>query len=174
MSWTDSGAGKSDYDLYIFKNPRSDCSPNDCSTTDGFEAADYQSASGNDPEVASISPLKDGTQKYTIHIVPYTPTGETVNVKIELLPGDAGAAVPGFGGPDPSQPGVPRYMNFYAPKGTSAQSSAGEFNIGFDPKTGRIMTMNIGPIFGESRRPSCLSRRCLNAAKASGKISLPP
>ena len=101
MSWTDSGAGKSDYDLYIFKNPRSDCSPNDCSTTDGFEAADYQSASGNDPEVASISPLKDGTQKYTIHIVPYTPTGETVNVKIELLPGDAGAAVPGFGGARP-------------------------------------------------------------------------
>src|SRR5205085_8092298 len=26
MSWTDSGAGQSDYDIYIYKNPRPDCS----------------------------------------------------------------------------------------------------------------------------------------------------
>jgi hypothetical protein len=52
-----------------------------------------------------------------------------------------------FGGPDPTAPGVPRYQNFYAPAGTSAQAGSGEFNIGFDPKTGRIMVMNFGPIW---------------------------
>jgi hypothetical protein len=157
MTWTDAGTGQSDYDLYIFKNPRADCTPNDCTTTDGNEAADYQSASGSNPEVANISPLHDGSQKYTIHIVPFTPSGETVNVKIEFLPGAAGSGVPGFGGADPTTPGVPRYQIFEAPAGTSAQASSGEFNIGFNPKTGRIMTMNIGPIWritpGEIQTP---------------------
>src|SRR6266446_8446437 len=46
-SWTDTGSGSSDYDLYIYKNPRADCSPQDCTTTNGSEAADYQSASSN-------------------------------------------------------------------------------------------------------------------------------
>jgi PKD domain len=157
MSWTDAGSGNSDYDLYIFKNPRNDCTPNDCTTTDGSEAADYQSASSSNPEVANISPLHDGSQKYTIHIVPYTPTGETVNVKIEFLPGTAVSGVPGFGGADPTTPGVPRYQIFEAPHGSSAEPSNGEFNIGFNPKTGRIMTMNIGPIWritpGEVQTP---------------------
>ena len=147
LSWTDSGSGSSDYDLYIYKNPRGDCSPNDCTSTDGSEAADYQSASSANPEIATISPLSDGTQKYTLVVVPYTPTGETVNVKIELLPGSGGGGSTTFGGPDPTTPGVPRYQNFYAPDGTSAQSSSGEFNIGYNPKTGRIMNMNIGPIW---------------------------
>src|SRR6266436_5209710 len=147
MSWTDNGSGNSDYDLYIYKNPRGDCSPQDCTSTDGSQAADYQSASSANPEVATISPLADGTQKYTVVVVPYTPSGETVNVKIELLPGSGGGGGTGFGGPDPTTPGVPRYQNFFAPDGTSAQSSDGEFNIGFNPHTGRIMTMNIGPIW---------------------------
>jgi PKD repeat protein len=148
LSWTDSGSGSSDYDLYIYKTPRADCTPNDCTSTNGGQAADYQSASSNNPEIATISPLHDGSQTYTIVVVPYTPTGETVHVTAELVPGSGSAGgVPGFGGPDPSAPGVPRYQNFYAPDGTSAQSSEGEFNIGFDPKTGRIMTMNIGPIW---------------------------
>jgi hypothetical protein len=160
MSWVDAGTGKSDYDLYIYKLPRSDCfstsgtaSP-DCSQTDGAEAANYQSASSNNPEVATISPLvADGTDHhYTVHIVPYTPTGETVTVKIELLPGPAGGSSGGgggvpFGTADATAPGVPRFMNFYAPDGTSAQSSNGEFNIGFNPHSGRIMVMNIGPIW---------------------------
>lgn len=147
-SWTDAGAGQSDYDLYVFNNPRSDCSPNDCSQTDGTQAADYQSASsGPTPENATISPIKDGTQTYTIHIVPFQPTGEIVNVKIELLPGSGNAGVPGFGGADPATPGVPRYQNFYAPSGTSAEPGSGEFNIGFNPHTGRIMTMNSGPVW---------------------------
>src|SRR5438552_8036852 len=55
-------------------------------------------------------------------------------------------------------PNVPRYQNFYAPAGTSAETSDGEFNIGFNPHTGRIMTMNIGPIWrltpGEVQTPS--------------------
>ncbi len=80
-------------------------------------------------------------------VVPYTPTGESVHVTIELLPGSGSGGSTGFGGPDPTTPGVPRYQNFFAPDGTSAQNSDGEFNIGFNPKTGRIMTMNIGPIW---------------------------
>src|SRR5437879_6081945 len=148
MSWTDNGSGASDYDLYIYKIPRSDCNPNDCTSTDGSQADNYQSASSSNPEIATISPLSDGTQKYTLVVVPYTPGGESVNVSIELAPGSgSGGGTPGFGGPDPTQPGVPRYQNFYAPAGTSAQSSAGEFNIGFNPHSGRIMTMNLGPVW---------------------------
>ena len=52
-----------------------------------------------------------------------------------------------FGGPDPTVPGNPRYQNFYAPAGTSAEPGSGEFNIGFDPLTHRILTMNTGPIW---------------------------
>jgi PKD repeat protein len=148
LSWTDSGSGSSDYDLYIYKTPRPDCNPQDCTSTDGSQAADYQSASSNNPEIATISPLHDGMQTYTIVVVPFTPTGETVHVTAELMPGSGSAGgVPGFGGPDPTTPGVPRYQNFFAPDNTSAQSSAGEFNIGYNPKTGRIMNMNLGPVW---------------------------
>ena len=155
MSWTDAGSGNSDYDLYIYKLPRSDCfdtagnpSP-DCSSTDGFESADSQSASGNNPEVANIAPV-NGTTNYTVHIVPYTPTGETVNVTIELLAGASGGGGGGngtFGAGDSTVAGNPRFMNFYAPPGSTAESSSGEFNIGYDPHTHRIMVMNIGPIW---------------------------
>src|SRR5438067_13253668 len=31
-----------------------------------------------------------------------------------------------FGGPDPTTPGAPRYQNFYAPRGTSAEPGSGE------------------------------------------------
>src|SRR5947208_9480659 len=148
LSWIDSGSGSSDYDLYIYKTPRPDCNPQDCTSTDGSQAANYQSASTNNPEIATISALHDGSQTYTIVVVPYTPTGETVHVTAELVPGSGSAGgVPGFGGPDPTAPGVPRYQNFFAPDNTSAQSSEGEFNIGYNPKTGRIMTMNLGPIW---------------------------
>src|SRR5881296_3078215 len=81
LSWTDSGSGSSDYDLYIYKTPRTDCpdATHQCTQTDGGEAADYQSASTNNPEIATISPLHDGDQTYTIVVVPYTATGETVH-----------------------------------------------------------------------------------------------
>ncbi|MEP7071654.1 MAG: fibronectin type III domain-containing protein [Verrucomicrobiota bacterium] len=147
--WTDTGTGQSDYDLYVYKG--------NVATTDGSQLADYQSASGSNPEVATIFPVvADGqAHQYSVKIVPYTPSGETVKVKIELFPGVAGAGggtggggtVP-FGGADPTVVGNPRYMNFYAPVGSSAESSSGEFNIGFNPaKGGRIMVMNSGPIW---------------------------
>ena len=63
-----------------------------------------------------------------------------------------------FGGPDPTVPGNPRYQNFYAPEGSSAQTARGEFNIGFDPITRRIMTMNLTQIWrltpGEVQTPA--------------------
>jgi PKD repeat protein len=142
MSWNDAGTGQSDYDLYVYKG--------NVGNLGGSTPADYQSASQSNPEIASISPLSEGTSTYTIKIVPYTPTGETVNVKIELVsgaPSSGGGGFPGFGGADPTVAGSPRFLNFYAPQGTSAESSDGEFNIGFNPHTGRIMTMNIGPIW---------------------------
>src|SRR5437870_379659 len=139
LGWTDAGSGASDYDLYIYRGI--------VHNTDGSQAADYQSASSSNPEIATISPLSDGTHQYTAKVVPYTPSGESVHATIELLSGSGGGGTPGFGGPDPTTPGVPRYQNFYAPSGTSAESSDGEFNIGFNPHTGRIMTMNIGPIW---------------------------
>jgi hypothetical protein len=52
-----------------------------------------------------------------------------------------------FGGPDPTVPGNPRYQNFYAPAGSSAEPGSGEFNIGFNPFTHHIFAMNSGPIW---------------------------
>jgi len=146
MSWTDTGSHQSNYDLYIYKNPDPACNPTDCSSTDGSQAPVHQSTTSANPEVAIINPLADGTQNYTVKIVPYTATGETVHVSIELLPGSGSAGIP-FGGADPTAPGTPRYHVFNAPPGTSAESSSGEFNIGFNPHTGRIMIMNIGPVW---------------------------
>src|SRR6266850_410796 len=75
--WTDTGSGKSDYDLYVYRGV--------VINTDGSQTADYQSASSSNPEVATIAPVADGTSRFTVKVVPYTPTGESVNVKIELL-----------------------------------------------------------------------------------------
>ncbi len=145
LSWADTGTGSSDYDLYIYNgtNP----------TIDGNHAADYQSASGANPEVATVAPLTaDGNaHDYTIVIVPFQPTGETPTVTIELLPGPApgspACGTPGFGGANAAAPGVPRFQTFVAPANTSAEPGSGEFNIGFNPHTGRIMTMNSGPVW---------------------------
>ncbi|HWY40853.1 MAG TPA: PKD domain-containing protein [Chthoniobacterales bacterium] len=137
MFWNDTGTGQSNYDLYIFNgiNP----------TVDGNHPADHQSVSNSNPEVAIINPVIDGTAQYTFEIVPNQPTGETVQVRIELLPGAAGI-FPGFGGADPTTPGVPRYQIFVAPS-PDADVGNGEFNIGFNPHTHRIMTMNSGPVW---------------------------
>jgi hypothetical protein len=149
MFWTDTGSGQSNYDLYIYNgiNP----------TVDGSHPADHQSASNANPEVAVINPVIDGTTQYTLEIVPNTPTQETVHVRIELLPGTGGLN-PNFGGPDPTTPGVPRYQIFFPPAGSTAEPSHGEFNIGFNPNTKRIMTMNSGPIWrltpGEIQTPA--------------------
>jgi hypothetical protein len=70
--------------------------------------------------------------------------------------GCRGTATGPFGGPDPTVPGNPRYQNFYAPAG-GAQSSQGEFNIGFDPITHRIMALNLAQVWrltpGEVQTP---------------------
>ena len=141
MFWTNtdpSGTVNSDYDLYIFNGVVDD------SALDGTRFSDHQSASGANPEVAVINPVFDGSTPYSVKIVPFQPTQEIVHVRIELLPGSGGLSA-GFGGADPTTPGVPRYQIFVAPAGSSAQSASGEFNIGFDPITHRIMAMNIGP-----------------------------
>jgi hypothetical protein len=140
--WTDTGTGQSDYDLYVYKGT--------VANTDGSEAAYTQSASSADPEITSI-PVFDGTQTFTVVVVPYTPTAETVNVKIELASGStsggSGGSTSGFGGPTATQPGLPRYQILSPPDGSAADASSGEFNIGFDPKTGNIMTNSFGDVF---------------------------
>jgi hypothetical protein len=139
MYWSDTGSGQSDYDLYIYKGV--------VGNLGGSQQADYQAASQANPEVASITPLVDGDKQYTLKIVPYTPTQEIVHVRMELLSGTGGGGFPGFGGPDPTAPGAPRYQTFAAPAGSSAEASNGEMNIGFNPKSGRIMVMNRGPVW---------------------------
>ena len=140
LSWVDAGTGQSDYDLYIYEGV--------VGNLGGNTPADFQStSSGYRPEIATVAPLKDGTTHYTIKIVPFQPTGETVNVKVELLPGSGGCGTPGFGGADKTKANSPRYITFNAPPGSSAEVSNGEFNIGFNPFTHRIMVMNAGPVW---------------------------
>src|SRR5690242_5307405 len=151
LFWTDLGTGQSDYDLYIFRGAVGDLN--------GGQQADYQAASGANPEVASVTPLQDGSNTYSLKIVPFIPTQEIVHVRMELLSGTgAGGGFPGFGGPDPTVPNAPRYQIYVPPAGSSAEVSNGEFNIGFNPKTGRIITMNSGPIWrltpGEKQTPA--------------------
>ena len=61
-SWTDTGTGQSDYDLYIYQgaNP----------TIDGNTPADFQSATGSDPEIGYIggTPMDGAVHDYTIVI----------------------------------------------------------------------------------------------------------
>ncbi|HJY27478.1 MAG TPA: sialidase family protein, partial [Pyrinomonadaceae bacterium] len=139
LFWTDLGSGQSDYDLYIFRGVVGDLN--------GSRQADYQAASGANPEVASITPLQDGSNTYSLKIVPYIPTQEIVHVRMELLSGTGGSGFPGFGGADPTVPNAPRYQTYVPPANSSAEVNNGEFNIGFNPKTGRIMAMNSGPIW---------------------------
>jgi PKD repeat protein len=151
LFWTDLGSGQSDYDLYIYRGAVGDLN--------GSRQADYQAASAANPEVASVTPLQDGSNTYSLKIVPYIPTQEIVHVRMELLSGTgAGGGFPGFGGPDPTAPNAPRYQIYVPPAGSAAEVNNGEFNIGFNPKTGRIMAMNSGPIMrltpGEKLTPA--------------------
>ena len=173
MSWIDTGSGQADYDLYIYKGV--------VGNTNGSMPADFQSASGANPEVASISPLADGTQQFSIKIVPFQPTQEIVHVRIELLPGSGGSGFPGFGGADPTTPGVPRYQIFVPPVGSSAEVGNGEFNIGFNPMTGHIFAMNRGPIWrltpGEVQTPAkseCCEALWENKSAPSTNTGLDP
>ena len=130
--WTDTGTGASDYDLYVYAGS--------VSSTDGSQAAQSQSASSADPEVTTLRTF-NGTQTFTVKVVPFTPTGETVQVVIDLVQGpvSGGGA---FGGPTATAPGAPRYQNFFAPAGSAANGGDGEFSIGFNPRTHNILTLS--------------------------------
>ena len=130
LKWTDAGSGQSDYDLYIYKGT--------VINTNGSKAADYQSASSKNPEVVNIRPLTDGTQTFTVKVVPYTPSGETVTVKIELLAGSDFVPTPGTSG---SGPNVPRFFNYQAPPGIA--TSVGEPSIGSNYKTEKLFSNTL-------------------------------
>ncbi len=141
LSWKDNGAGNSDYDLYIYEG--------EVGNTTASTPAAFRSSSSGNPEITSIFPLKAGDTKYTIKIVPYVASGETTDVRIELLAGSGGPlGFAGFGNPDPTVAGNPRYHTFFPPAGASrALPNSGEMNIGFNPKTGRFMLNNSGPVY---------------------------
>lgn len=132
LSWTDAGSGASDYDLYVYEGT--------VINTDGTQPATVQGASQANPEVTAL-PVFNGTREFTVKVVPYTPTGETVDVIIELVSGAPDDGTP-FGQATPTAPGEPRYQLFFPPEGSAANGSAGEYNIGFNPLSGNIMAMS--------------------------------
>jgi hypothetical protein len=133
--WTDSGSGNSDYDLWVYKGS--------VTFTSGGDTPPYSGQGQANPEVATIFPLADGETIYTIKIVPYTPSGEIVTTTIELVGAASEDVDPNFGKPDPIEPGAPRYQN-YTPYPLSAEAGNGECNIGFNPKTFKVMFMCFG------------------------------
>lgn len=143
MDWQDAGTGASDYDLWIYKG--------DVSDTNGSESPTAKAASSGNPEITSMRTF-NGTKTFTVKVVPYTPSAETVSVTIEIVDGPTdptgggGSAVP-FGDATPIAPGTPRYQILAAPEGSGANGSSGEFNIGYNPMSGNIMTMNSAPVF---------------------------
>ena len=74
MSWTDTGSHQSDYDLYVYNGV--------VGNLGGTQPADHQGTSGTNPEVAIINPLQDGTNQFSVKIVPFVPTQEVVHVRI--------------------------------------------------------------------------------------------
>jgi len=133
LSWTDSGIGASDYDLYIYRGT--------VTNTDGSQTALSQSATSSNPETTTLWTF-NGTQTFTVTVVPYKPTGETLHVQIALIQGPLNGGGTAFGQATPTAPGVPRYQNFFAPAGSAANASVGEYSIGFDPKTHNILTLS--------------------------------
>lgn len=169
--WNDTGSHQSEYDLYVYNGV--------VSSLDGSQPPNHASTSA-DPEVTTINPVADGTNKYSIFIVPYIPTQEVLHARIELLPGDNGITA-NFGSADPSSPGVPRYHIFEAPESSSADPTQGEFNIGFNPHSGRIMVMNNGPVWrltpGEIQnpaKPECCEALWEDRSTTTANIGLDP
>ena len=134
-SWTDSGGGTSDYDLWIYNGS--------VGATGGGDVPPYRGPGTTNPEIADIFPLVDGDNLYTIKIVPYTPSGEITTTTIEIIGAASVETNPNFGQPDPTQPGVARYINDI-PFGLTAEAGNGECNIGFNPLTSKIMFMCFG------------------------------
>ena len=99
LSWTDANpAAGSDYDLWIYEG--------DAGDLDGSDAGVVSSASSDNPEIAVFYP-DPGTFAYTIKVVPYAPSGETVQVQIHFDESDPCAASGGATGAAVS-PGVAR------------------------------------------------------------------
>ncbi len=126
------------------------------------------SDSSTNTETVTAANIQGGAYKIVacgyVNALPQTYTGKlTITTTATAVPTPTptpggGSGTGTFGGPSPTTPGSPRYQNFFPPAGSSAQSGSGEFNIGYNPKTGRIMTMNRGPIWrltpGEIQSPA--------------------
>lgn len=145
IGWDDLSGGLADYDLYVYEGLAAD--------TNGSQAAKTQAASQANPEVTALGVCQLNTDTFTVKVVPFASTGETVEGTIELVKGDPdgsagceGASGGAFGGPTPTEPGLPRYQNFVPPEGSVANASSGEANIGFNPFSGNIMFMNLNPV----------------------------
>ena len=100
-----------------------------------------------------LSRSSDGTQTFTVKVVPFQPTAETVSRHHRARdrrgqrwwwrrrrPRHSAARR------RPSR-ACPRYQILSAPSESGANSTTGEFNIGFNPKTGNIMTNSWGDVF---------------------------
>lgn len=128
--------GQGDYDMYIYNG--------DVTSTSGGDNPPNRSASGANPEIATIFPLLDGENHYTIKVVPYTPGGEELTVTISIESPGSVDLDPNFGQPDATVAGVPRYQTFAPTNGVAGESSNGEYNIGYNVHTGKIMVMAFG------------------------------
>lgn len=135
VAWDDIGAGASDYDLWVYTGA--------VGATSGGQTPSYRGPGSANPEITDIFPLLDGDNVYTIKIVPYTPTGETITTTVELVSATSVVTNPNFGKPDPVEPNVARYHN-NEPFGLTAEAGNGECNIGFNPNTFKIMFMCFG------------------------------
>src|SRR5436853_458981 len=65
LFYTDTGSHQSEYDLYVYNGV--------VTSLDGSQPSNHASTGAN-PEVTTINPVLDGTNKYSIFIVPYIPT----------------------------------------------------------------------------------------------------
>ncbi len=115
-------------------------------------SADGPSAEGAE---SLVLPATTGTTQY--HVIACAFGGSTpsysVHIELSIAQGGGGNLAPtacdatAFGTADPTCPGVPRYQVFTPPSAASyASSSSGEYNIGFNPKTRRIMAENSVPV----------------------------
>ncbi|MDP3856345.1 MAG: PKD domain-containing protein [Stagnimonas sp.] len=85
------------------------------------------SLSANDPNVLAY-PSAPG--EYTVRIVPQQAAGDTLSVTVELL-GDQTAPASGI---------APRFLQVASPA-TLGNNTAGEMNIGYNPHSGRVLSL---------------------------------
>ena len=94
---------------------------------DGTGKILYYATTGNDP-IALALPAKAGS--YTVRIVPQQAGGDTLSVTVSLLADQTAAAT-----------GIPPRFTQYQPTDGSGDNTAGEMSIGYNPKTGRAITL---------------------------------